>query len=125
MHSPIFTKSYRSGAAVRARRIVQMGAADATVIEATAATQVQLGVSDRVGSNSVDQEIDVHHAGTADLVLGGTVARGARVTSDANGAGVAASPGAGVNANYVGVALISGVAGDIIPVLIQPGVIQG
>jgi hypothetical protein len=125
MKSPIFTKSYMAGAAIRARRIVQLGAADNTVIEATASTQVLFGVAD-VLDTALGDQVDVHHVGTADLLLGGTVARGQRVTADANGAGVAAAPAAGVNAGFVGITLQSGVAGDIIQVLLTPcDVIQG
>ena len=64
-------------------------------------------------------------AGIAFVQLGGTVARGAPVTADANGLGVTAAPGAGVNARILGFALVSGVSGDVVPVLINQGLMQG
>lgn len=54
------------------------------------------------------------YQGVSKLVLGGTVAAGARVTSDANSAGIAATTGDSV----LGVALTGGVSGDVISVLI-------
>ena len=41
------------------------------------------------------------------------------------GQGVTAAPGAGTNNRIVGWAVISGVIGDIIPVMIGPGSVQG
>lgn len=67
----------------------------------------------------------VQVAGVARVKLGGTVAAGDPITSDANGQGVVAAPAAGVNAYIVGVALEAGVSGDLIDVLIAPGRIQG
>lgn len=116
-------KSFNAGAAVRGRRLVAIGAADFAVTEASASA-IMVGVSTEYDTALADQ-VDVVLAGIAEVVLGGTVARGARVTADANGQGVAAAPAAGVNANVVGFALASGVVGDIVPVLIQPHSLQG
>ena len=59
------------------------------------------------------------------MEFGGTVARGAPVTADASGKAVAAAPAAGSNVRIIGFAEVSAVAGDIAPVLIAPGVMQG
>lgn len=67
----------------------------------------------------------VQVAGVARVKLGGTVNANDPITSDANGQGVAAAPGAGVNAYIVGIALEGGVSGDLIDVLIAPGRVQG
>lgn len=63
--------------------------------------------------------------GVARVKLGGTVAANDPITSDASGQGVTAAPAAGVNAYIVGIALESGVSGDLIDVLLAPGRIQG
>jgi hypothetical protein len=47
------------------------------------------------------------------------------ITSDANGYGAKAAPASGVNNFIVGIALASGVAGNLIPVLLNPGIMQG
>lgn len=64
-------------------------------------------------------------AGVARVKLGGAVAAGDPLTSNASGQGVAASPTIGVNAYIVGVALEGGASGDLIDVLLAPGRIQG
>lgn len=124
--NPILTKSYNAGGAIVANSIVKAGANDYDVLQAdgpTAAAKL-LGITTEVGAAS-GERVDVTLIGTADLKLGGTVARGDPVTSDASGFGVAAAPGAGVNNRIVGIALISGVSGDIIPVLISNSMLQG
>lgn len=117
-------KGFATGAAVEANRIVKIGAADGTVIKGAAATDALLGVSDVVDTPS-GGICDVIMGGVAEVKLGGTVARGARVTSDASGQGVAASPSAGTNNGVVGIALSSGVSGDLVPVAVMPHSLQG
>ena len=118
------TKSYNAEAAVPANRIVRFGAADYGVVLASAATDALVGVSTEIAADP-NERIDVIHQGIADVQLGGTVTRGALITSNATGQGVAAAPAAGANNRYIGTALIAGVSGDIIPVLLNPGSIQG
>ena len=43
----------------------------------------------------------------------------------ANGQGVTAAPAAGVNNRVIGIAIVSGVSGDIIPVLLSVSTLQG
>lgn len=83
-----------------------------------------MGVSQNVDV-AAGQQVDVVHNDTANLQLGGAVAVMDPITSDANACGVKAAPAAGANNRIVGFALASGVANDIIPVLITPGIIQG
>lgn len=118
------TKSYTAEGAISANRIVKVGAADWGVLVAAAVGDKSIGISTEVDTVS-GERIDVVHAGIADLKLGGTVLRGDFLTSDATGQGVAAAPAAGTNNRIVGTALIAGVSGDIIPVLVQPGSFQG
>ena len=69
--------------------------------------------------------MEVAHDDIADVVLGGAVTRGDLLTSDANGAAITATAAAGTNIRVIGIALVSGVAGDIIPVLLNPTSFQG
>jgi Uncharacterized conserved protein (DUF2190) len=118
------TKSYTAEAAIAAQRIVKVGAADYGVLQAAAVGDKLIGVSTEIDATT-GERIDVIHEGIADLKIGGTVARGDLLTSDASGQGVTAAPAAGTNNRTIGVALISGVTGDVIPVLVAPGSFQG
>lgn len=118
-------KSVKCAAAIgTAFLIAKFGADDDTLAQATASTEVLIGIFQHATQNPGD-EVRVMLDGISRVVLGGTVARGDYLTSDANGKAVAAAPGAGVNANVVGRAMASGVANDIIPVHLAPGRIQG
>jgi hypothetical protein len=117
------TRAYTAGAAIRANRLVKFSA-DYTVVEATASSDLIIGVSDNVAVSSGDR-VDVFKDGVVPVVLGGAVTRGQPVTSDANGAGVQGAPGAGINIRVIGFAETSGVAGDIIDVTMSLGFMQG
>lgn len=122
----LLAKSYNAGGAINANSIVKAGANDYDVLQAdgpTAAAKL-IGITTDIAAASAER-VDVVVAGIADLKLGGTVARGDPITSDASGNGVSAAPGAGVNNRIVGIALISGVSGDLIPVLINQSMLQG
>jgi hypothetical protein len=120
----LLTKNYTAGAAIAAFRIVKPGAADGAVIQAAAATDFLIGVNDGVAPAS-GERTDIVHTGIADVEFGGTVTRGGPVTSDANGRAVAAAPAAGSNVRIIGFAVNSQVSGDIGPVLLEPGLMQG
>src|SRR4051794_25888097 len=90
------TKSYTAEGAITANRIVKVGANDWGVLQGAAATDSLIGISTEIDAAS-GERIDVVHEGIADLKLGGTVARGALVTSDASGQGVAPAPAGGSN----------------------------
>ena len=111
----LMNKTYVAGAAIPANSIVKFGADDNTVIVATAVGDASIGVSLGFAA-ATDQRIDVLHFGLADVKLGvGGITRGAEVTSDASGQGVAAA----ATNRVVGVAFGGGVAGDIVPVMIS------
>lgn len=124
MNSPTLIKTYVAGAAVRARRFAVFGASDTEMVEATGATGFIVGIFEKIDAAQGDR-LDVVHSGQTEIVLGGPVTRGGPLTSDANGAAIAAAPAAGANARVGAFALASGVAGDIIPVLVQPCLMQG
>lgn len=118
------TKSYTAEGAIGANLIVKPGAADYGALVAAAVSDKSIGISTEIAAAS-GERVDVIQEGIADLKLGGTVTRGDLLTSDASGQGVTAAPAAGTNNRIVGVALISGVSGDIIPVQIQQSMMQG
>ncbi len=120
----VAVRSFVAEAAISANRVVTFGATDDNVLTAVAVTSTLIGIVEGV-SPVLGERVDVVMTGIADLQIGGSVTRGAYITVDAKGRGVAAAPAAGVNNNVIGVALQSGVSGDIIPVLISPGRIQG
>lgn len=124
MASTLLNRNYTAGAAIAAFRIVKAGANDGEVLQAAAATDALMGVCESVGPAS-GERCDVVHVGIADIEFGGVVTRGGPVTADANGKAVAAAPAAGSNVRIIGFAQVSAVAGDISPVLLSPGVMQG
>lgn len=124
MLTPVLTKSFTAGGAIPAYSWVKFGADDRTVVVATAATDLIIGCTTSLPADS-GERVDVIAAGIAEVLLAGNVTRGALVTSNASGAGVAASPAAGVNNRVGGIAFASGVSGDIVPVLVVPHQIQG
>ncbi|MBF0283594.1 MAG: DUF2190 family protein [Magnetococcales bacterium] len=124
MSNPILVKSYTAGEAVEEGRIVCFGNADGVAVKAAAATDALIGVAYSLPAAS-GERLDVMIQGIADVMLGGTVARGDFITSDANGKGVKADPAAAVNCRALGVALESGASGEIIPVLLGAVIVQG
>lgn len=122
--NPTLTKTYIAEAAVTKRRIVKPGTADGNVLLGAAVGDALMGVSADIDA-AITEPVDVHHAGIAEVEYGGTIARGDPVTSDGTGRALASAPGAGVNNNIIGRAIVSGVIGDIGKVLIAPGRIQG
>jgi hypothetical protein len=120
----VAVRSFVAEAAINANRIVTFGASDDNVVQASAVTSQMIGVVEGVAP-ALGERCDVVMTGIADVQIGGTVTRGAYLTSNATGQGVAAAPAAGTNNNVIGMALQSGVSGDIIPVLVAPSRIQG
>lgn len=118
------TKSYNAGGAIGARLIVKPGSNDYDVVAGAAATDLLIGVSTDIAAAS-GERVDVVQEGIADVKLGGSVTRGQPITSDGSGQGVVAAPAAGVNNRIIGFALISGSSGDVIPVQLAPGYMQG
>lgn len=125
MANPDLIKSFIAEAAVSPYRIVKMGTADGQVVQGAAATDLLVGVADMQGQATVGGRVEAILDGIADVEFGGTVTRGALVTSDASGKAVAAAPAAGSNARIIGVALVSAVAGDIGAILVEQSSMQG
>ncbi len=122
--NPVLIKNNTAETAVEPHRIVKFGSDDGLVVQAAAASDLSVGVSDGLGAEA-NGRVDVVRVGIADVEYGGAVTRGARLTRDADGKAIKASPAAGGNAQIIGTAEISGVSGDIGKVLINPSVMQG
>jgi len=122
--NPKLIKTYNAEGAINPYTIVKFGANDLGVIAAAAATDKLIGVTRELGSNS-GEPVDVIHDGITYIKLGGTVARGDFLTSDASGQAVVAAPAAGSNNRIIGFARQSGVVGDVVDVVLEPGSLQG
>ncbi|MBW7997518.1 MAG: DUF2190 family protein [Candidatus Glassbacteria bacterium] len=120
----LLDKEYEAGAsAVTKYRIVKRDTADGLVIIAAAVGDAMFGVAQH--GAAIGARVRARLAGISEVELGGTVTQGELVTSDATGRAVAAAPTIGVNNRIIGVAMSSGVVGDIASVLVAPGQIQG
>ncbi|AKH37294.1 MULTISPECIES: DUF2190 family protein [Nitrosomonas] len=124
MANTLLNKNYTAGGAINPYRIVKPGSNDGEVVQAAAATDSLMGVCESVGPAS-GERCDIVKSGIADLEFAGVVTRGGPVTSDADGKGVAAAPAAGANVRIIGFAEVTTAPGDIAPVLIAPGTMQG
>jgi hypothetical protein len=118
------TKAFQAGAAVAPNRFIKFGADDRTMVQAAAAADFVVGVSDDVGCAS-GERFDAILDGIVTVDFGGTVTRGAQVMSDANGKAITAAASAGANVRTAGIAMASAVSGDKAPVLLVPGSFQG
>jgi len=121
--SPLLTKNFLTGAATEPYRLVKM-TGEAEVQHASGSTDVIIGTTTELGTDGAGERQDVHVAGIVEVEYGGTVSRGDRVTSDADGKAVTAAPGTGVNAQVAGIALAGGVDGDIGAILLTQTQIQ-
>jgi len=103
-------KSRIATATVRAYRFVVEGATDGTCVEATGATTTLIGISAEVDT-PVGDRVSVQQGGNvAEILYGGTIARGDYLTSDAQGRAIATTT---TGNRYGGIAEVSGVVGDI------------
>lgn len=117
-------KSFIAQAAVGGNLILKFGAADGTVVPAVAATDLLIGTADSL-DKATGELVDMDVRPVAEVKLGAAVTRGQPLTSNASGQAVVAAPAAGANVRIIGFAFKSGAAGDVIPYLRDPGVMQG
>lgn len=118
------TKAFLAGAAIAANRFIKFSTDDRTMIPAAAAADFIVGVSDDVGCAS-GERFDAVLTWIATVEYGGTVTRGALLTTDSVGRAITATATAGSNVRTMGLALVSAVSGDKGPVLLVPGSFQG
>ncbi len=114
----VLEKSVKAGAAITAFTIAKFGADDDTMIPGAANTDDLVGIFQHDALNGA--EVRVMTMGISRLKLGtGGIARGALITSDGTGQGIALAGAAGTNVAVIGRALATGVAGDVIPILLS------
>lgn len=113
MSTPVQIKSFIATAVAIAPYLIVAAAADNKVALATAATDRLIGATDALGADA-DQVIDITTVGQSEVTLGGTVAFGDKLTSDAAGKAIVATGAAGVNKHTIGTAMVAGVADDVI-----------
>lgn len=123
----LLSKAYLAEAALTKFRFVKPAPTDAQkIVQAAAVGDKLLGVAHSSVSaadiTAGKDQLSVDMVGETDLEVGGAVAQGDLLTSDANGRGVAAAPAAGVN-NRVGAMALEAAAGagQIIRVALIPG----
>lgn len=117
-------RNARAEATVEGFRILKHGTLDDTVVKAAAATDLLIGVSDSLDKITGEQ-VDLAIGHLHEVRLGASVARGAPLTSDANGKAITAAPAAGSNVRIIGFADQSGVLDDVIRFRLALGVMQG
>lgn len=105
---------YVAGGAITPNRLVVFGTADDVVVQSSAATGLHVGVyiGDRLAA--VGDQVPVAISGIAIAEAGGTVTRGQKLTANASGQVAAAA----ATNPVIGIALASGVATNLIPILI-------
>ena len=118
-------KSFVGAADIAAYLIAKAAAptTGTTVQTAAAATDVLVGITGSMGGQS-GQPVDLTILGPGEVRIGGNVAFGDPLTSDANGKAIKAVAAAGTTKFIVGYALAAGAADDVIPVRIAPGILH-
>ncbi len=111
MATPGIYKNFEAEGEIGPYVIVTHGTADYAVKVATGATVALVGTTDELGKLS-NGRVDVCTGGIPEVALGGTVAAGDPLTSDASGKAVKATAAGN---RILGFALVSGASGDIIP----------
>ena len=111
MATPGIYKNFEAEGEIGPYVIVTHGTAGYAVKAATGATVALVGTTDELGKLS-NGRVDVCTGGIPEVALGGTVAAGDPLTSDASGKAVKATA---AGTRILGFALVSGASGDIIP----------
>lgn len=117
-------KALTADAAIRGNRIVAFHASKQAAIEGASNTAALIGIATLPGA-AVGGVVDVVQHGPAEVVLGGNLDRGALVTSDDQGRAVAlpAPAAAAKTVRTIGQIQLSGVEGDIVPIIVSAGAV--
>lgn len=119
------TKGYIAAAVVPGYTIVKPGGTAGQVQAGAAAADKVFGVSDDV-DRVANEPINVIHMGEARVLAGAAFAAGDPLMSDASGRAILAAAAAGTNVRTIGWAREAASAlGDIVEMVVQPGVFQG
>ena len=110
-------KTYDAGGTINEYRIVKFGSSDSSVLQSGASTDKFAGVAclPKGATASTGDSVDVIKSGIADVTYGGTVTRGDRLTSDADGKAISAESLFGtktavVNGGSAGNITVTGIA---------------
>jgi hypothetical protein len=123
--SRFLTINRNASATVGQFRIVRLSA-DTTVAQSAAAADPHLGICAQTGgATTANPRCDIAVSGVVEAEYGGTVTRGDLLTSDASGRVITATAAAGTNVRVVGIAMVSGVVGDVQEILLSQGSFQG
>lgn len=121
----IVTKNLRAGAAIAAYTIVKPDVTAGQVVTGAAAADKVIGVSTDVPAAAAER-CDVIMLGEAKVIAGAAFAAGDLLISDAAGRAIVAAAVAGTNVRTIGFAREAASAlGDIVEIIVQPGVFQG
>lgn len=116
MARPDLIMSFLASTLIAAHRIVTFDTDDNTVITASSETNALLGISD-LGADNAGDRLDVIMDDICEVEFGGTITRGDLLTSDSVGRAVTATI---AGSRIIGIAMVSGVIGDIGTVNIVP-----
>lgn len=117
--TPLLIKSFPATTAIEPYRIAK-ATGDRKVGQAAANTDRLVGVTGQLAT-AIGEMADLTQVGWGELKLGGNVSFGDRLTSDAQGRGVAVASVGNTVVQTIGIAQADGVQDDIIPVLVVPG----
>jgi len=117
MNNPSLIKNFIAEAAVAPYRIVKFGTNDDSVVQAAAAADASIGVNGALAGD-IGKRVDIVLLGATEVEYGAAVTRGDLLTADADGKAVPAIAGNRV----IGIAMASGVAGDIGSLTIAPSI---
>lgn len=118
-------KNRKATGAIPAYRIVKPGANNGEVTLASAATDALMATTGQLAAKAAGDKVDVAMFGLNEVELGGAVANGDPLTSDASGKAVKANPAAGANVRCIGYADTDGTNGAVIPYVYAPHTMQG
>lgn len=116
MNIPGLTTAHIAAEAIAARRMVTHGTTPGSVVTATGANLLIIGVTTAIGCDAGDH-VDVIRGQLALVTYGGTVKAGQPLTSDAQGRAIHAGDGS----CYLGFAECDGEENDTGSVWIAPG----
>lgn len=125
MSSPTDFKSFLAAGAIAGYRFVAYTSNYNEVAQAASNAALLAGISDMVGADGAGKMVDVAQGDWHEVQLGGTVAAGDFLTSDANGCAIKAVKVVGTDVRVGARAQMAGVSGDIIRVVIADFFIPG
>ncbi len=125
--SLLHSKTYIANGAIADKRFVKFHATLAgQVVQASAATDAIIGVSNQPKGAASGDRVDVNLIGEVPVEAGAAIVAGTMLTADASGRAVTAAPAAGVNNRIGGFANeAASAAGDIIRTVLSQSTLQG